>query len=52
MSEMEYVTAVINRFIEELESQLEHGDWDALDESYYKCSIGTLNLLKSKLGII
>jgi len=52
MSELELAIEIINGMIDDYENQKQDSKYDALDQSYFNCSIATLGLLKSKLGII
>ena len=51
MNDMEYVENVIDGMIQDYEHRRRSDDCDALDQSYYNCSIGTLRVLKSRLGL-
>ena len=51
MSDMEYVEQVIDIMIQDT-IDLKNTDIDMLEKSYCDCSIGTLMLLKRRLGLI
>lgn len=51
MTDMKFVEEVIDDFIDDLKERRDKSDCDALDLSYYRCSIGTLELLKKRLGL-
>lgn len=48
---MEYVEQVINGMIEHYEDSKKNEGCDVLDEAILNCSIGTLMMLKSRLGL-
>lgn len=52
MTDMEFVEKVIDGLIDDYENQKNDSKHDALDVSYFNCSIGTLRLLKYRLGIV
>ena len=51
MNDLEYVRKVIDGMINDYKIRKQEDDYDALDESYFNCSINTLELLKYRLRL-
>ena len=49
---MDEVYEIIDSMVSDYEKEMRKESYDALDKSYFKCSINTLQLLKYKLGLL